>query len=99
MQTLKTSRRSNRFIHTKNYQLRWNGPIARESQTSATQLSSKSSRAPVTHACNPSYSGGRDQEDCSSKPAQANSSWGPIKKKTITKAGGVIEGVGPKFKP
>jgi hypothetical protein len=25
----------------------------------------------VTHACNPSYSGGRDQEDHSSKPAQA----------------------------
>jgi hypothetical protein len=23
----------------------------------------------VAHACNPSYSGGRDQEDCSSKPA------------------------------
>jgi hypothetical protein len=28
----------------------------------------------VAHACNPSYSGGRDQEDRSSKPAQANSS-------------------------
>jgi hypothetical protein len=27
----------------------------------------------VAHACNPSYSGGRDQEDCSSKPAWANS--------------------------
>jgi hypothetical protein len=25
--------------------------------------------APVAHACNPSYSGDRDQEDCSSKPA------------------------------
>jgi hypothetical protein len=24
---------------------------------------------PVAHACNPSYSRGRDQEDCSSKPA------------------------------
>jgi hypothetical protein len=24
----------------------------------------------VTHICNPSYSGGRDQEGCSSKPAQ-----------------------------
>jgi hypothetical protein len=22
----------------------------------------------MTHICNPSYSGGRDQEDCSSKP-------------------------------
>jgi hypothetical protein len=25
----------------------------------------------VAHACNPSYSGGRDQEDHGSKPAQA----------------------------
>jgi hypothetical protein len=24
-------------------------------------------RVPVAHTCNPSYSGGRDQEDCSSK--------------------------------
>jgi hypothetical protein len=28
----------------------------------------KISQAPVAHACNPSYSGGRDQEDHSSKP-------------------------------
>jgi hypothetical protein len=28
----------------------------------------------VAHACNPSYSGGRAQEDHSSKPAWANSS-------------------------
>jgi hypothetical protein len=27
----------------------------------------------VAHAYNPSYSGGRDQEECSSKPAQAKS--------------------------
>jgi hypothetical protein len=27
------------------------------------------SQAPLAHACNPSYLGGRDQEDCSSKPA------------------------------
>jgi hypothetical protein len=26
-------------------------------------------QAPVAHACNPSYSGGRDQEDHSSQPA------------------------------
>jgi hypothetical protein len=31
-------------------------------------------RVPVAHACNPSYSGGRDKEDCGSKPAQVNSS-------------------------
>jgi hypothetical protein len=29
--------------------------------------------APVVYACNPSYSGGRDQEDCGSKLAWANS--------------------------
>jgi hypothetical protein len=28
---------------------------------------------PVAHICNPSYSGGRDQEDLSLKTAQANS--------------------------
>jgi hypothetical protein len=28
----------------------------------------------VAHTCNPSYSGGRVQEDLSSKPTQANSS-------------------------
>jgi hypothetical protein len=28
----------------------------------------------MAHASNPSYSGGRDQEDLSLKPAQANSS-------------------------
>jgi hypothetical protein len=28
----------------------------------------------VAHACNPSYSGGRDQEDCGLRPAQENSS-------------------------
>jgi hypothetical protein len=28
---------------------------------------------PVAHACNPSYSGGRDQDDHGSKPALANS--------------------------
>jgi hypothetical protein len=31
-------------------------------------------QAPVAHACNPSYSGGRDQEDHGLKPVQANSS-------------------------
>jgi hypothetical protein len=43
---------------------------------------------PVAHAFNPSYPGGRDQEDHSLKPAQANSSQHPIlKKKKITKKG------------
>jgi hypothetical protein len=35
----------------------------------------------VAHAYNTSYLGGRDQEDCGSKPAQANSSRDPISKK------------------
>jgi hypothetical protein len=42
---------------------------------------------PVAHACNPSYSGGRDQEDLGSKPAWANSSQNPILKKTFMKKG------------
>jgi hypothetical protein len=41
----------------------------------------------VAHVCNPSYSGGRDLEDRSSKPAQANSLGDPISKKPITKKG------------
>jgi hypothetical protein len=32
------------------------------------------SPVPLAHACNLSYSGGRDQEDHGSKPAQGNSS-------------------------
>jgi hypothetical protein len=38
----------------------------------------------LTHAYNPSYSGGRDQEDRGSKPAWANNSRDPILKKPIT---------------
>jgi hypothetical protein len=43
------------------------------------------SRASVAHAWNPSYLGGWDWEDQSSKPAQANSSLDPISKITSTK--------------
>jgi hypothetical protein len=54
----------------------------------------------VAHACNTSCSRGRDQEDHSSKPAQANGSQDPILKMPTTKrAGGVVEGVVPEFKP
>jgi hypothetical protein len=54
----------------------------------------------VAHACNPSYSESRDQEDHSSTPAQANSSWDPILKNPSQKrAGGVAQGVGPEFNP
>jgi hypothetical protein len=45
----------------------------------------RTSRALIAHACNPSYSGGRDQEDCGSKPAQANSFRNPISKKILRK--------------
>jgi hypothetical protein len=41
----------------------------------------------VAHACNPNYSGGRDQEDCGLKPARANSSKDPISKKPFIKIG------------
>jgi hypothetical protein len=50
---------------------------------------------PVAHACNPSYSGGRDQ-DYGSKPAQASSLRDPISKIPITnRASGVAQGEGP----
>jgi hypothetical protein len=39
----------------------------------------------VAHTCNPSYSGGSDQEDRGPKSAQANSSWDPISKIPNTK--------------
>jgi hypothetical protein len=54
----------------------------------------------VAYSYNPSYSGGRDQEDCGSKPAQANSSQDPVSKKlTQKRTGGMAQEVGPEFKP
>jgi hypothetical protein len=44
-------------------------------------------RVPVAQACKPSYSGGRDQEDCGSKPYWANSLQDPISKKLLHKKG------------
>jgi hypothetical protein len=41
----------------------------------------------VAHDCNPSYSGGRDQEDRGSKPSEANCSGDHISKKPFTKKG------------
>jgi hypothetical protein len=41
----------------------------------------------MTHACNPSYSGGRDQEDHGLKPALANSLQDPILKKNPLQKG------------
>jgi hypothetical protein len=59
----------------------------------------KESWVAAAHTCNPSYSGGRGQEDLGSKPAQANRSY--LRKKPVTKkrAGGVAQGVDPEFKP
>jgi hypothetical protein len=59
------------------------------------------SQAPVAHACNPSYSEGRDQEDHGLKPAQANSSGDFISQNPITKiwAGRVAQSEGPEFNP
>jgi hypothetical protein len=45
----------------------------------------------VAHAYNPSCAGGRDQEACGSRPAQANSSRDPISKKPFIKKG-LVEG-------
>jgi hypothetical protein len=59
----------------------------------------KQYQKPVTHACNPSYSGGRDQEDGGWKPVPGivpvTLSW---KKRTQSQAGRVVQGVGPEFK-
>jgi hypothetical protein len=41
----------------------------------------------VTHACNPNYSGGRDQEDHGSKPTGENSSGDFMSKKYHYKKG------------
>jgi hypothetical protein len=41
----------------------------------------------VAHTCNPSYSGGGDQENCGLKPAWANSSSRLYLDKTFTKIG------------
>jgi hypothetical protein len=53
----------------------------------------------VAHTCNPTYSAGKNQEDGSLKPAQANNLRDPISEIPNTKKdGGVAHGVGPEFK-
>jgi hypothetical protein len=49
------------------------------------QQKQKPSWAPVAHACNPCYTGGRDQKDHGLKPAQANSFQDLFLKKPIAK--------------
>jgi hypothetical protein len=56
----------------------------------------------VAHACNPRYSGGRDQEDCDLKPAlgkQFMRSYLEKKQKKAGTADGVAQGAGLEFKP
>jgi hypothetical protein len=53
----------------------------------------------VLEAYDPSYSGGRDQEDSSLKTVQANSSRpNPEKKKSQKRVDGVAQGIGPEIK-
>jgi hypothetical protein len=63
-------------------------------------IQNRNSQVLVAHACNPSYSGGKDQEDRGTKPARENSLRDPILKNPSEKkkAGGVTQGVGPEFK-
>jgi hypothetical protein len=54
----------------------------------------------VAHTYNPRYSGGRDQDGHSLKPAWANSSQDTVLKNPSQKrAGGVAQGESPEFKP
>jgi hypothetical protein len=43
------------------------------------------SQAPVAQACNPNYSGGRDQKNCGLNPAWTNTSARPYLEKTLHK--------------
>jgi hypothetical protein len=54
----------------------------------------------VAQVCNPRYTGGRDQEGHTLKPALASSSQDPVSKNPISKnwAGVVTQGEGPEFK-
>jgi hypothetical protein len=52
----------------------------------------------VAHAFNPSYSGGRDQEDHGSQPAWANISQDPISEKQFTTKGWSVSRCRPEFK-
>jgi hypothetical protein len=47
--------------------------------------------------CNPTYSGGRDQEECGWKPVLANSLQDPLKKAHRKKKG--LKGLSSEFKP
>jgi hypothetical protein len=59
-------------------------PSKHETLSSNPSVRERCLGALVAHAYNPSYSGGRGQEDRGLKPARANSSRDPISKKPIT---------------
>jgi hypothetical protein len=77
------------------------GGDKKKKQVHKGRIKEKASQVLVACACNPSSSGGRDQEDHSSKPARANSSARPYLEKTLHKKrpGGVAQGVGSELKP
>jgi hypothetical protein len=52
-----------------------------------TIVKTKRKKKPGAHACNSSYSGGKDQEDLGLKPAWVNSSRDPILKNPSQKYG------------
>jgi hypothetical protein len=66
-----------------NLQTRQLGALGYSPNSDVFRIKSALGQVPLAHAYNPSYSRGRDQEDCSSKPAQANSSQDSIKKSTF----------------
>jgi hypothetical protein len=93
----------------KRHMLYWNKPTPRNLITHLDVNQKFDSRSKLrsfesglmAHACNPSYTGGRDQENCSLRPAQANSLRDPILK-TQKRAGGVaqmVECLPSKMKP
>jgi hypothetical protein len=58
-----------------------------------------SSQGLVAHTCNPTYSGGRDHDDLSSKPSrQIVPETLSQKNHSQKRAGGVAQGVDPEFK-
>jgi hypothetical protein len=60
-------------------------PSKCEALSSNSSTTTRQKRGASAHAYNPSYSGGRDQEDHGSAPAWANSLQDPILKKAFTK--------------
>jgi hypothetical protein len=52
-----------------------------EGHSSSSAKSCGGSQAPMAHSCNPSYSGGGDQENHTLKPARAKLFWEPLSQK------------------